>query len=347
MNKIILQASVVAATVLFCFLVALTFEAPPIDPIQRGYRGLGMVEMVNPRTFEGTLVSNTLPEVTPQLPPSGQKASQVYQNVKVLGDLDSDAFIRFMTDMTSWVSPQQGCAYCHKEGEDLSADTLYTKVVARRMIEMTRHINATWKPHVADTGVTCHTCHRGMPVPANVWFTSPGSPVNASEQNLPTEAVGLTSLPYDPFTPFLKEDKDIRVVSTTALPSGSTKSIKQTEGTYALMMSMSKSLGVNCTFCHNSRSFSAWDQSTPQRATTWHGIRMIRDLNLNYLESVKASFPPDRLGPLGDVPKVNCATCHQGAYKPLYGASMLKDYPELTGPDPAPAAAPPPPARTQ
>jgi mono/diheme cytochrome c family protein len=27
---------------------------------------------------------------------------------------------------------------------------------------------------------------------------------------------------------------------------------------------------------------------------------------------------------MGDVAKVNCATCHQGAYKPLYGASMLK-----------------------
>lgn len=337
------QMTVVIVTVVLCFLVALTFEAPPIDPIQRGYRGLGMVEMVNPRTFEGTLVSNKLPEVTPQLPPSGQKASQVYQNVKVLGDLDSDAFNRFMLDMTNWVAPQQGCAYCHAEGEELSSDKLYTKVVARRMIEMNRHINASWKPHVAETGVTCYTCHRGLPVPANVWFTSPGSPVNASEQNLPTEAVGLTSLPYDPFTPFIKDGKDIRVVSKTALPGSNNHSIKETEFTYALMMMMSKSLGVNCTFCHNTRSFADWDQSTPQRATTWHGIRMLRDLNMNYLDSVKASFPPHRLGPLGDVPKVNCATCHQGAYKPLYGASMIKDYPELTGPDPAPVTPPPPP----
>ena len=27
--------------------------------------------------------------------------------------------------------------------------------------------------------------------------------------------------------------------------------------------------------------------------------------------------------------KVNCATCHQGVYKPLYGAPMAKDYPAL------------------
>jgi photosynthetic reaction center cytochrome c subunit len=328
-----------------CIIAALTLEAPPINPIQRGYRGLGMVEMVNPRTFEGTLVSNKLPEATPPLPSSGKKASEVYQNVKVLGDVDSDELMRLMADLTSWVAPNQSCAYCHAEGEELSSDKLYTKVVARRMIEMTRHINATWKPHVSDTGVTCYTCHRGLNVPANVWFTSPTAPENLSGQNLPTEAVGLTSLPYDPFTPFLDEANDIRVVSTTALPAGDNHSIKQTEWTYALMMSISKSLGVNCTFCHNTRSFSAWDQSTPQRATTWHGIRMVRDLNINYLESIKAFLPANRLGPLGDVPKVNCATCHQGAYKPLYGASMIKDYPELAGPDPAPAAAPPPPPK--
>ncbi len=63
------------------------------------------------------------------------------------------------------------------------------------------------------------------------------------------------------------------------------------------------------------------------------------------------TFPAHRLGVLGDVAKVNCTTCHQGVFKPLYGESMAKDYPELQGvmaapaaPDataPAPAAAPP------
>ena len=38
-----------------------------------------------------------------------------------------------------------------------------------------------------------------------------------------------------------------------------------------------------------------------------------------------------RLGVLGDVAKVNCATCHQGVFKPLYGESLAKDYPELVG----------------
>jgi mono/diheme cytochrome c family protein len=32
---------------------------------------------------------------------------------------------------------------------------------------------------------------------------------------------------------------------------------------------------------------------------------------------------------MGDVAKVNCQTCHQGVYKPYFGAPAAKDYPEL------------------
>jgi len=44
-------------------------------------------------------------------------------------------------------------------------------------------------------------------------------------------------------------------------------------------------------------------------------------------------FPQNRLGPMKDVAKVNCATCHQGAYKPLWGEPMAKVWPELRGPE--------------
>jgi photosynthetic reaction center cytochrome c subunit len=187
-------------------------------------------------------------------------------------------------------------------------------------------------------------------VPPNVWFANPG-PVtargmagNRAEQNTPAPQVGLTSLPYDPFTPFLEQKNPIRVVSDTALPAGNRHSIKQTEWTYALMMHFSDALGVNCTYCHNSRSFASWDGSTQQRVTAYYGIQEVRDLNENYLLPLKAAYPPQRLGPLGDAPKLNCATCHNGAYKPLYGASMLGAYPELVG-TAKPAAPPTPPPR--
>jgi photosynthetic reaction center cytochrome c subunit len=68
--------------------------------------------------------------------------------------------------------------------------------------------------------------------------------------------------------------------------------------------------------------------------TAWHGIHMVGDINETYLGSLQSVFPQTRLGPSGDVAKVNCATCHQGVNKPLYGVSMVKDYEELRQPNP-------------
>ena len=154
-----------------------------------------------------------------------------------------------------------------------------------------------------------------------------------SGQNKPAKSVAYTSLPYDPFTPYLMEDKPIRVNGDEALAmtgsAANRSSTKQAEFTYGLMTHMSTSLGVNCTYCHNTRNFQSWEESRPQRVTAWHGIRMARDLNNEYLKPLTGTFPAHRLGPQGDVAKVNCTTCHQGAFKPLYGAPMARDFPEL------------------
>ena len=212
------------------------------------------------------------------------------------------------------------------------------------MLQMTQYINTEWKPHVAETGVTCYTCHRGQPVPSAIWFTQSHEPPGSNflgdkaGQNEPAAVVNLSSLPNDPFTPFLLQAKDIRMNGPTPLPSGNRHSTKQTEWTYGLMTHMSTSLGVNCTYCHNSRSFQSWEDAPPQRVTAWHGIRMARDLNVNYMEPLTPVFPDKRKGELGDVAKLNCNTCHQGAYKPLFGAPMAKDFPELS---PPPSGKPP------
>ncbi|NBW89953.1 MAG: photosynthetic reaction center cytochrome c subunit, partial [Gammaproteobacteria bacterium] len=119
---------------------------------------------------------------------------------------------------------------------------------------------------------------------------------------------------------------------------GNRSSVKQAEWTYSLMVHMSESLGVNCTYCHNTRAWSSWEQSRPQRSTAWYGIRMVRNLNNGYLLPLTQVFPQHRKGPTGDVAKINCATCHQGVYKPYFGQSMAKDYPELQGAKKPPAA---------
>lgn len=310
-------------------------ERPPVDSVQHGYRGTAMVQVYNPRTVAGQAALNAAPEAIPAVPSDGPKAADVYKNVKVLGGQSVAEFTRTMTAITNWVSPKEGCAYCHNVA-NLADDGKYTKVVARRMLEMTQHINGDWQAHVGNTGVTCYTCHRGNPVPAQAWFAAPpertaskGMLGYRAEQNLAEPAVGLTSLPVDPFSSYFVKADEIRVIGATALPTGNRQSTKQAEWTYGLMMHMSSSLGVNCTYCHNSRSFKQWDTSTPQRTTAWHGIRMARDLSQNYLVPLTDSFPADHRGPTGDVAKVSCATCHQGAYKPLYGAPMAKDHPEL------------------
>jgi photosynthetic reaction center cytochrome c subunit len=315
-------------------------ERPPMETVQRGFRGTGMEQVYNPRTLAAQADLNKAPETTPPLPGDGPKASQVYQNVQVLGDLSVAQFARHMASITEWVAPDgkgegYGCAYCHNLN-NMASDEKYTKIVARRMIQMTQNVNANWKTHVADTGVTCYTCHRGKPVPAQVWFKPkpqaerPGVALgDDGTQNRPTPAVGYATLPKDPNTPYLLGNKQIEVNAKVALPTDHWSAIQDAESTYSLMMHFAGSLGVNCTYCHNTQNFAKWDGSPVQKVTAWHGIRMVREMNNDYLVPLTDRFPANRLGPTGDVAKANCATCHQGAYKPLYGAQMAKNYPEL------------------
>ena len=311
-------------------------ERPGKHAIQYGPRGTGLVYIYNPARIAALAAVNQIPFSVPYAGNEGPKASSVYKNVRVLGDVSAGEFTRLMVNMTEWVAPDRGCATCHNLA-DMSADTLYTKVVARRMLQMVRHINADWTRHVAQTGVTCYTCHRGQLVPPNVWFNNPGPPQAGgfaqmpAGKNHPSVAADGSALPADPFTPFLEQGNDVRVQSATALHVDSRKSMKQAEWTYSLMLNISQSLGVNCDYCHNTRAFADWTNSTPKRVTAWYGIRMVRDLNDTYLDPLKSVFPADRLGAaLGDSPKVYCATCHNGVYKPLFGVSMARNFPELT-----------------
>jgi len=151
----------------------------------------------------------------------------------VLGDLSVGKFTRVMVAMTSWVAPKEGCVHCHNPA-NFADDSKYTKVVSRKMIEMTQHINQDWQQHVGSTGVTCYTCHRGQNVPSDIWTKLNPQPYGANfmgdkaGQNEPNPVANLSSLPVDPFTPFLLGNEPIRVNGNTALPSGNRQSIKQT-----------------------------------------------------------------------------------------------------------------------
>jgi len=309
---------------------------------QNGYRGAGLQQVYDPDNFG---VPADLPAPPYDLPPDGgPRATETYQNVQVLTDMSTDRFNHLMAAITQWVSPDQGCAYCH-DPADMAADTVYTKVVARRMLAMTRNINGRWSDHVGTTGVTCYTCHRGQPVPALVWAqTDQGDPMSVRGQrhgqNMPNANVGYSSLPHDVFNRYLSGDpRVVRVASNSAYPSPAHNvSLKSAEDSFGVMIHLSEALGVNCTHCHNSQSFQSWSQSRAQRATAWYGIRMTRDVNQGYITPLTSVFPASRLGPMGDPYKVNCLTCHRGQAKPLGGLQMLADYPYLRPPAPVSVA---------
>ncbi|WP_336487002.1 photosynthetic reaction center cytochrome PufC [Methylobacterium nigriterrae] len=332
---LLLLAPIAIALNVLGLIVYKAMNPPNTRSEQHGYRGTGMVLLQEPEARAAALAGNAIPASVPYAGDEGAKAGTVYENVKVLGEVSVGEFTRLMVSMTKWVAADQGCAACHNTA-NFADDALYTKVVARRMLQMVQHVNADWTKHVGETGVTCYTCHRGQLVPPNVWFSDPGpaqaggSAQRPAGKNHPSRVAGGSALPFDPLTPFLEQDGEIRVASRTALKAGNPQSIKQAQWTYALMMSFSKSLGVNCNFCHNTRSFYDWADSPPQRITAWHGIRMVRDLNGNYLNPLRDTLPANRLGPAaGDAPKVSCATCHNGVSKPLFGIGMVKDFPEL------------------
>ncbi|MEI6417947.1 MAG: photosynthetic reaction center cytochrome PufC [Sphingomonadales bacterium] len=319
---------------------------------QVGYRGTGMVQINHKAGIPPVGEVPAAPyELTPDML-KGDRASTAYENVQVLGDVSVDEFNYLMQSMTNWVAPDGkvkdgGCTYCHNV-ENMASDEKYTKVVARKMLLMTRNINSNWQSHFngqgpkqANAGVTCWTCHRGNPLPVNHWSEATPDPAtitgNKRGGNTPAASVAYASLNYDPFTSYLAGKENIRV-GGKAFPTGRYDSVMHTEKTYGLMMHMSNALGVNCTFCHNSNNFAKWEDSRPQRVNAWYGIRMVRDVNNNYISALDNVWPENgkgaygnRRGPHGDPLKVNCATCHQGQNKPLGGLKMLKDYPALKG----------------
>jgi photosynthetic reaction center cytochrome c subunit len=323
-------------------------EPGPKQSTQVGYRGAGLDQIVDVRHMVKAAAIPAAPYALPA--DGGPTAGQTYQNVKVLGGVSAERFNHLMAEINQWVAPpKQGCAYCHNPA-NMASDEKYTKIVARRMIQMTQTINSQWSPHVKQTGVTCYTCHRGNAVPTNKWAMSgaknPNSILgNRYGMNELTADAAYSDLPTSGFADYLAGAKNIRVNAHAALPVGKMAgaSVQTAEKTYGLMMHMSKALGVNCTFCHNTQAFAAWNQSRPQRATAWYGIRMVRDVNNTYISSLTSVFPAYRKGPHGDPYKVNCTTCHQGQNKPLGGVSMIDQAPALKGPlaaAAAPAAAP-------
>ncbi|NJC05553.1 photosynthetic reaction center cytochrome c subunit [Sphingomonas kaistensis] len=302
---------------------------------QTGYRGTGMDQITDVSSIKAAAAIPAPPYPLSAAASTGPRVQG--QNIQVLNNLSEEEFGHLMSSISLWVAGDAAnCQYCHNPA-NMADDSVYTKKVARQMLKMTMSLNSQWSNHTGQTGVTCYTCHRGQPVPEYVW--SPEKPTDKMTirgqkrgQNTPDANVGYASLPTGVFEEYLGGNaQSVRVAASTAYPGSQPLTTRDAENSYAIMMHVSKSLGVNCTFCHNSQSFRSWSLSSAQRATAWYGIRMVRDINGSHISPLARAgvFPPNRLGPTGAPLQVNCLTCHQGVNKPLGGVSMIKDYPYL------------------
>ncbi|MBE1237282.1 photosynthetic reaction center cytochrome c subunit [Phaeovibrio sulfidiphilus] len=353
------------------FVVYWTYD--PVNTQQLGFRGTGMQLMT--QKGQKAMAIPAAAEFYPE--EGGEKAGSMYQQVHIpaLADMDNGTFTGFMQQITDWVAPTQGCYYCHV-AEGLEFEAPYTKIISRRMIEMVQELNSNpaWRAHLVESKVTCWTCHRGVAIPNFVWYQEPpngrtglGNDVGQNKSTSP----GMTAMHRDPYTPYIADvmadPRAIRVMGTTSLPVegtlGKGKSLQQTEQSYSFMISISLGLGVNCTHCHNTQNFADWSLSRPQRLLAWEGMNMIRDLNRDWLSPLSADFSApwiaqtnaafndtftwefgsdrtglSRLGKMGDAPKANCGTCHNGEAIPLLmsdgvtRADLTVDFPQLLGP---------------
>ena len=322
-----------------------TWTGPPVSADE-----LGFPQEIQFHSAAERAPRNQAPPALPPAEEGGPSATETYHNVQVLTDVSAAEFMRLQTALTQWVSPKQGCEFCHT-GADYASDAKPQKNVARVMLRMTRHLNTDWSNHVAGAGVTCYTCHRGQPVPAELWIPSAPKPQRrfVAQQDDWRESADTVRkfFPDAGFAEYFLGEAPIAVQSTTVDHAGTGSSFVEAKRIYEMMMQMSDGIGANCGTCHNSRNFQSWEESSPYRWVGYDAIRLVRDLNRNFLLPVAAIAPQTRTltteTRLPVLPAretgvqfgngfVLCATCHTGIIKPLNGANMVHDYPGLSGP---------------
>lgn len=335
---ILVGAAGVAVTVAaFIVVVGQPFKT---DSLQTGPRGTGMSvpEFVNQvREADPTIAAYLTREAITDADIASVSDAALQNVPPALGNIPPEQYAELVVAMRSWT----GIPDLMEDPDNYQTQIAYT------MVGMTQSVNENWIGHVqsnAQVGVTCYTCHRGQPVPSEIWFRM--GPVNeaaggwAAVQNRVTVQSQYTSLPSDALETYLLDYGRIGVhdleAHVAAYPSEEGYPTWQdTERTFSLMNYVSNSLGVNCVFCHNSRAFYDPEQVTPQWATEMLGISMVQEINNEWLVPLEGLYPPERLGPVfADAPKAACKTCHKGYQQPLQGLNVIAEWPELELVDP-------------
>jgi photosynthetic reaction center cytochrome c subunit len=328
----------------------------PVAGHQLGYRASSMIQFDQtapaaftfdkpPASFDATHYG-----VDPAALNDTRPAAAVYKGLKVTTGGTAGQFMALQVAITNWVAPLQGCAFCH-QGNDWASDAKPQKQAARVMTQMVQTLNTDWRGHVGDAGVTCYTCHRGQNVPAAVWYpraVKPPKPFVAKQEDWLQSATTVRDFfPDAGFSEYLLQDTPGHSQSYTALPTTGPVESVVVKRLYEVMMQMSDGIGVNCGYCHNSRAFFDWGQSTPARWAGLQGIHMTQAINNDFLLPLGAAMPQLReihhngrlpITPAAEANPQNgnalatCQTCHYQQPKPLAGLNLAAGYPALTAP---------------
>jgi len=190
-------------------------------------------------------------------------AGKLY-NVQVLKNYDYAGVVGQMAAYTTALGVN--CQYCHNVN-NFAYDTA-TKKIARTMIVMTGNVDRNWIAPV----------HKDYP--------------NYAVRG----AVGCVTCHRG--NPLMAVQYNIVPVQYLDWPA---KSSRHAGFVVNSMYSASRSLGVNCLFCHNSADFVTL-QYYPTNQIAHRMWRMVDDINHKYLPA--------------NIKAVTCYTCHQGAKWP-------------------------------
>ncbi|HJQ68227.1 MAG TPA: photosynthetic reaction center cytochrome c subunit family protein [Blastocatellia bacterium] len=199
-------------------------------------------------------------------PPQDKTAEQVYKNIQVLNGVPAAGLMRGMNFFTKSLGVD--CTHCHVPNE-FEKDDKPAKLTARKMYRMSQLV----RKELNVGKVTCYTCHRG--------HVQPAAPKLASEEQIKK----MQEEAEKDKRPSQEVYKNVQVLK--GVPAGR----------WTMIMTMfSKSLGVDCTYCHVEGAYEKDDKPAKETAR-----KMLRLTGTIYREIYEGKNSP-----------VNCYTCHRG-----------------------------------
>lgn len=194
-------------------------------------------------------------------------AEEVFKNIQVLKGLPASRLLGAMNFFARSLGVK--CDHCHIPNQ-FEKDEKPTKLAARRMYQL---VQLTHKS-LGNTRVSCFMCHRGKDQP----------------ESMPAEIkTEVAEMMTDDARPAERVFKNIQRLK--GVPAGRIMGI---------MTMFSKSLGVECSHCHDEAAFEKDDNPNKQKARVM----------LSMVGSIAREI-------YGGQTNINCYTCHRGEAQPV------------------------------